>query len=468
MNNYRRQVMFRPLMAVCMIFAAAVAAWAASSEIGEKATRQTPQTIRPTVSGVVLDEGGKTVEGAFVKLGPDASCVPARTGADGRFALPYNPTAWRWPDPNPPRTFVIAWHTERRLAAAVLFKGNWRKTVVEVRMRPAASLAGRVVDPEGKGIQDAEVTVWFTDRGCGTAIGPPDIRTDSQGRYEAQGLPAGFEYRLSATAQGHGDAGCKVSVPDVSPLAAPVEAEELVLPLASLSVSGVVLRRDGTPAGGAAVRAWGEAVPDRMISRDERFISGDDGRFTFDGLVAAPVVLYAVVESENLSGRVTVDAGSEGVRLILTREQTHVAPPAPKSLVGGALPDFTQHLPLDFDASVFDGKAILVCVYDVQQRASLQAVKQAGTAFSALARNDLAFLAFDVSGLCHHASALWANDEGVAVTLAMGFPGDDETLAQWGVKALPWLLLADKDHVVRAEGFAVDELEEKVNRLAAK
>ncbi len=32
----------------------------------------------------------------------------------------------------------------------------------------------------------------------------------------------------------------------------------------------------------------------------------------------------------------------------------------------------------------------------------------------------------------------------------------------WGVQSLPWLVLADAQHVVRAEGFAVNELDSKI------
>ena len=32
----------------------------------------------------------------------------------------------------------------------------------------------------------------------------------------------------------------------------------------------------------------------------------------------------------------------------------------------------------------------------------------------------------------------------------------------WGVQSLPWLILTDRDHVVRAEGFPVDELEARI------
>mgnify|MGYP001765288876 CR=1 FL=1 len=35
----------------------------------------------------------------------------------------------------------------------------------------------------------------------------------------------------------------------------------------------------------------------------------------------------------------------------------------------------------------------------------------------------------------------------------------------WGLRSQPWLILTDKGHTVRAEGFAPDELEEKLQAL---
>lgn len=32
----------------------------------------------------------------------------------------------------------------------------------------------------------------------------------------------------------------------------------------------------------------------------------------------------------------------------------------------------------------------------------------------------------------------------------------------WGVKSLPWLVLTDRKHIVRDEGFALTELEDKI------
>ena len=40
--------------------------------------------------------------------------------------------------------------------------------------------------------------------------------------------------------------------------------------------------------------------------------------------------------------------------------------------------------------------------------------------------------------------------------------GDAKTRFTWGVRSLPWLILTDAKHVVRAEGFALTELDDKI------
>jgi hypothetical protein len=46
----------------------------------------------------------------------------------------------------------------------------------------------------------------------------------------------------------------------------------------------------------------------------------------------------------------------------------------------------------------------------------------------------------------------------------------DETKMRfiWGIRLLPWLILTDKQHVVSAEGFALDEHDEKIEAVAEK
>jgi hypothetical protein len=47
--------------------------------------------------------------------------------------------------------------------------------------------------------------------------------------------------------------------------------------------------------------------------------------------------------------------------------------------------------------------------------------------------------------------------------------GDLEAIRRsWGIKALPWLILTDRNHVVTAEGFGIDELNERISSMNKK
>jgi hypothetical protein len=43
-----------------------------------------------------------------------------------------------------------------------------------------------------------------------------------------------------------------------------------------------------------------------------------------------------------------------------------------------------------------------------------------------------------------------------------------KTKLAWGVKSLPWMILTDDKHVVRAEGFALKELDEKIKEIRSE
>jgi len=45
---------------------------------------------------------------------------------------------------------------------------------------------------------------------------------------------------------------------------------------------------------------------------------------------------------------------------------------------------------------------------------------------------------------------------------------EEKTCFACCVRSLPWLILADKQHIAQAEGFAVSELDEKITTLKEK
>ena len=61
-------------------------------------------------------------------------------------------------------------------------------------------------------------------------------------------------------------------------------------------------------------------------------------------------------------------------------------------------------------------------------------------------------------------------DQRKGITLPVGMIQDDEekTRFNWGIRSLPWLILTDKEHIVRAEGFNINELDGKITALTEK
>jgi len=66
------------------------------------------------------------------------------------------------------------------------------------------------------------------------------------------------------------------------------------------------------------------------------------------------------------------------------------------------------------------------------------------------------------------ANAFLQKDYENETTFRRGKNKPKQTRFAWGVKSLPWLILTDKEHIVRAEGFNINELDEKITTLIEK
>ncbi len=57
----------------------------------------------------------------------------------------------------------------------------------------------------------------------------------------------------------------------------------------------------------------------------------------------------------------------------------------------------------------------------------------------------------------------WAKQQNIPFPVGRITSDAESTRRQWGVCALPSLVLTDSNHIVRAEGFSVSELQKKIN-----
>ena len=127
--------------------------------------------------------------------------------------------------------------------------------------------------------------------------------------------------------------------------------------------------------------------------------------------------------------------------------------------MGKPLPEL-KDLRIELPGSDVSDKMILVCLFEMRE-GSRNCLKQLSTRAQELKTRGVVIVAahaskFDVTKL--------RLIKEIAVSFPVGMIRDDveKTMSAWGVRALPWLILTDCNHIVSAEGFALAELDEKI------
>ncbi len=211
-----------------------------------------------TAFGQVVDESGRPVPGARLKLiptaagrvvgsapvGDEGSPRPTRTGPDGRFSLPDLPAGW----------FRLEIEAEGFLASArdglQIPAAQDRANLGRLRLRRSLGLHGWAGDEDGLPL--AGVEVWMIPASVRDwddlyARGPAAV-TGADGSFTLRDLPseAGFSLDL-----------CRAGYLPLSAILREVAREpfQAVLQRAA-TISGRVIAEDGGPASGASVQGW--------------------------------------------------------------------------------------------------------------------------------------------------------------------------------------------------------------------
>ena len=150
-----------------------------------------------TVTGRVLDPDGKPLAGALARGLKSAPLVfgvwedkPLPTAAFEAVAV----------DPTRPRALVFI-HPERKLGGSVRVTGA-EKGPVEVKLRPWATVTGRLVDADGKPAANVRLSfVMSLDEADPAGVGSlpeRNVKTDAAGRFTLGGFIPGLRYSLAA------------------------------------------------------------------------------------------------------------------------------------------------------------------------------------------------------------------------------------------------------------------------------
>ncbi len=228
------------------------------------------------VTGEVVDADGRPVPGAAVWLssegqGPMGRVVDA-ADEDGRFRV-RSVRGLHWIGARAPG------HAPSPLQPVMAIMGETMKARL-VLPGPGGEVEGLVLDPTGRPVADAAVELGapeyriltFPDGTTGTPPAPLRLRTASDGRFLARGLPPGT---LPVTVRAHPRAIWRGSV-EVVPNGKAGREASLV---EGATLEGVVREADGKAASGVEV-----SVGVRLDFASSYAKTGPDGSFRLDGL----------------------------------------------------------------------------------------------------------------------------------------------------------------------------------------
>jgi len=424
---------------------------ARSSAFDETTAGRPREEVKPTgprrITGLVRDGQGNPVSGALVSI-PTGVATEVTTDAQGAFAL----RTMRVSGPREETAFLFVRHKERNLAAAIELDANAK--ALEIKLMPGTIASGRVVDSKGKGIPNAEIILRFWYSGTGHPSREA-TKVNAQGAYEIRAIPSGYRYSVTASAEGYGEQYVQFNTSEA--VDDRIELERLALAVAEQTISGVVVDVEGRPVPGARVNAYGRGQPSRHTTTDEK------GRFVIENMCKGRIQIQAsIMVPKRLHARDEVEGGTTDIKIVVTERDTRGRriPKQPPSLKGKPLPDLSG-IKVDLSPEQLKGKMVLVCLWDMNQRPSRNCIAQLARRAEQLQQKGVSIVAIQAAKVDEEVLSKWVKPKYIPFPIGTVQSDHEKTRSAWGVKSLPWLILTDRDHVVRDEGISLSELDEK-------
>jgi hypothetical protein len=412
----------------------------------------------PAVSGVVYDDAGVPLEGVELQIIPGGH-EETSSDAQGRFKAMWDPRKW------PPADYLVARHASRNLAAAEPGGRGKTSSRMDVRLRPGVTLAGQVTDPNGKALAGADIQVMLYpgDRHA-IEMSNRGVKTDAQGRYEVETLPTKRRYRIKASANNYGQVGTEIDATETA--GNRVQVSTLALPVANLSVSGVVVDAAGQPVSGASVFSY----PDEWIGQPSRHTRSDAaGKFVFEHLCAGEIYISVHTQPRSLAGELLTEGGARDVRIVLTEGNSRERPFVPRTpafLLGKPLLELKSagvELPADANE-----RMLLVCLWDLNRRPERDCLSWLTSWATSSDGKRVTLVAVQAGKVEPSVLRQWMERHKPPFPVGCLTGDVEKARSVWGAVALPHLILTDKEHIVIAEGFTIGELHAKIQTAVSR
>ena len=149
---------------------------------------------------------------------------------------------------------------------------------------------------------------------------------------------------------------------------------------------------------------------------------------------------------------------------MISDQSSRSAPKESPSLVGKSLPDLSG-LKIEPAPDDISDKNVLVCFFDMQQRPSRHCISRLVNQAEQLKQKGIIVVAVQAADVDKVELDKWTKENNIPFAIGIIKGDKNKVRFSWGVKALPWLILTDKNHTVTAEGFGIDEIEEKIKDI---
>jgi protocatechuate 3,4-dioxygenase beta subunit len=412
-----------------------------------------PGATAHKLKGTVTDTDGKPDAGAQVAVFPNSfnGLHWTKTATNGAFNLTWSLQQWQMQSGG--AALLVVRDTARKLAAT----GDLLEDItnLDVKLKPALTVAGRVQDTNDSPLAGAQVGLWLRAGNSMDQLNEQMTPTDAQGRYEIKCLPPDAHYTVFATAKGHGKSQQQVEGDSETNR---VELSPLVLKLADRVLAGQVLNDNDKPVAGAYVNLSGDGQPDGNVTTDSK------GRFYFQ-VCEGQIRLFANSPQGGGFAQATAEAGDTNVVMTLSSQSGMARQTPPRAaLKGNPLPDLAGvNLAADIAPA---GRPVLLCLFDAGQRSSRHIVRQLDEQAAAIQKQGVIVLGIQAAVTSDETFNEWKSASPVSFPLGRATEKSEKTKWVLAVPALPWLILTDASHHVVAEGFALDELDAQIKKLA--
>jgi hypothetical protein len=138
--------------------------------------------------------------------------------------------------------------------------------------------------------------------------------------------------------------------------------------------------------------------------------------------------------------------------------------PAKFSLLNAPLPPLSG-LSKDLSQTRTSDRPLLLCLFDIQQRPSRQCLSALAEKAASLDVKGVTIVLVQTPKMDLQPHEAWLKALRINSPVHVVESDFEAQKSTWAVKALPWLILTDKSHIVHAEGFAVSDLDRDLDQL---